>query len=214
MKGLLLKDIYNLRKAGKQYILILAFFTVYCFFLKNPSFFPMMTVMSFSMLILSSMGYDEAAGFDKYALTLPVNREDLVRTKYLLLLLLLAAGFVVGMTGNVLINFFIQGEKASFTENIVSITAVVVIFLLVYSTVLPLVFKMGVEKARVLMLICYIAVFAGVFGVFKLVVGLGLEKWITEDLMIVFAISAAALTALYLFGSYLVSIRIIRKREW
>ena len=82
-----------------------------------------MTVMSFSMLILTSMGYDEAAGFDKYALTLPVNREDLVRTKYLLLLLLLAAGFVVGMTGNVLINFFIQGEKASFTENIVSITA-------------------------------------------------------------------------------------------
>ena len=64
------------------------------------------------------------------------------------------------------------------------------------------------------MLICYIAVFAGVFGVFKLVVGLGLEKWITEDLMIVFAISAAVLTALYLFGSYLVSIRIIRKREW
>ena len=103
MKGLLLKDIYNLRKVGKQYILILAFFTVYCFFLKNPSFFPMMTVMSFSMLILTSMGYDEAAGFDKYALTLPVNREDLVRTKYLLLLLLLAAGFVVGMTGNVLI---------------------------------------------------------------------------------------------------------------
>ena len=69
MKGLLLKDIYNLRKVGKQYILILAFFTVYCFFLKNPSFFPMMTVMSFSMLILTSMGYDEAAGFDKYAAT-------------------------------------------------------------------------------------------------------------------------------------------------
>ena len=174
----------------------------------------MMTIMSFSMLILNSMGFDEASGFDKFALTLPVNREDLVRTKYLLLLLLLAAGFVVGMTGNVLINFFIQGEKASFTENIVSITAAAAIFLLVYSTVLPLVFKMGVEKARMQMLICYIAVFAGVFGVFKLVVGLGLEKWITEDLMIVFAISAAVLTALYLFGSYLVSIRIIRKREW
>lgn len=114
MKGLLLKDIYNMRKVGKQYLLILLFFTCYCFFLKNPSFFPMMTVMSFSMLVLTTMGYDEAAGFDKYALTLPLNREDLVRAKYLLLVLLLVFSFVLGMLGSTLIGLFMQGIRSRF----------------------------------------------------------------------------------------------------
>ena len=214
MKGLLLKDIYNLRKVGKQYLLILGFFTIYCFFLKNPSFFPMMTVMSFSMLVLSSMGYDEAAGFDKYALTLPVNREDLVRTKYLLLLLLLAAGFVVGMAGNVLINLFMPGVKDPFLEQIVSSTAVTIVFLLVYATLLPLVFKLGVEKARMMTLVCYIAVFALVFGAFKLVTGMGLEEKITDELMIILTASVVVFAVVYLLGSYWLSIRIIRKREW
>lgn len=214
MKGLLLKDIYNLKKVGKQYLLTLAFFVIYCYFFKNPSFFPMMTVMSFSMLVLTSLGYDEAAGFDKYVLTLPVNREDLVRCKYLLLLLLLAAGFAVGMTGNVLINLLIQGEKISFLEQITAVAAVAAVFLLVYATLLPLVFKLGVEKARMLLLICYIAVFAGVFGVFKLIAGLGPEGKVTEELMISLASAAAVFSVLYLLGSYLVSVRIIRKREW
>ena len=173
-----------------------------------------MTVMSFSMLVLTSLGYDEAAGFDKYVLTLPVNREDLVRCKYLLLLLLLAAGFVVGMTGNVLINLLIQGEKISFLEQIAAVAAVAAVFLLVYATLLPLVFKLGVEKARMLLLICYIAVFAGVFGVFKLIAGLGPEGKVTEELMISLASAAAVFSVLYLLGSYLVSVRIIRKREW
>ena len=87
-------------------------------------------------------------------------------------------------------------------------------FLLLYATLLPLVFKLGVEKARMLLLICYIAVFAGVFGVFKLIAGLGSEGKVTEELMISLASAAAVFSVLYLLGSYLVSVRIIRKREW
>ena len=121
MKGLLLKDIYNMRKVGKQYLLILLFFTCYCFFLKNPSFFPMMTVMSFSMLVLTTMGYDEAAGFDKYALTLPLNREDLVRAKYLLLVMLLVFSFVLGMLGSTLIGLFMQGDTEPILDQMLSV---------------------------------------------------------------------------------------------
>lgn len=214
MKGLLLKDIFNLRKVAKQYLLILAFFVCYCFFLRNPSFFPMMTVMSFSMMILTSLGYDEAAGFDKYALTLPVNREDLVRTKYLLLLLLIASGFVVGMIGNILINLFIQGDREPVLEQMISVAAVAAVFFLVYATMLPLVFKLGVEKARMTLMVCYIAVFAGVFFAIKQITRLGLEKKLTDGRMTALALAAAIGTILYFIGSYFVSVRIIRKREW
>lgn len=214
MKGLLLKDIYNMRKVGKQYLLILLFFTCYCFFLKNPSFFPMMTVMSFSMLVLTTMGYDEAAGFDKYALTLPLNREDLVRAKYLLLVLLLVFSFVLGMLGSTLIGLFMQGDTEPILDQMLSVATVAVIFLLVYATILPLVFKLGVEKARMMMMVCYIAVFAGIFIVFKLAVGLGASGELMEEKMMILVPVAVILTVLYLIGSYFVSIRIIRKREW
>lgn len=214
MKGLLLKDIYNMRKVGKQYLLILLFFTCYCFFLKNPSFFPMMTVMSFSMLVLTTMGYDEAAGFDKYALTLPLNREDLVRAKYLLLVLLLVFSFVLGMLGSTLIGLFMQGDTEPILDQMLSVATVAVIFLLVYATILPLVFKLGVEKARMMMMVCYIAVFAGIFIVFKLAVGLGASGEQMEEKMMILVPAAVILTVLYLIGSYFVSIRIIRKREW
>lgn len=214
MKGLLLKDIYNMRKVGKQYLLILLFFTCYCFFLKNPSFFPMMTVMSFSMLVLTTMGYDEAAGFDKYALTLPLNREDLVRAKYLLLMLLLVFSFVLGMLGSTLIGLFMQGDTEPILDQMLSVATVAVIFLLVYATILPLVFKLGVEKARMMMMVCYIAVFAGIFIVFKLAVGLGASGEQMEEKMMILVPAVVILTVLYLIGSYFVSIRIIRKREW
>ncbi|NBK91016.1 ABC-2 transporter permease [bacterium 1XD21-13] len=214
MKGLLLKDIYNMRKVGKQYLLILLFFTCYCFFLKNPSFFPMMTVMSFSMLVLTTMGYDEAAGFDKYALTLPLNREDLVRAKYLLLVMLLVFSFVLGMLGSTLIGLFMQGDTEPILDQMLSVATVAVIFLLVYATILPLVFKLGVEKARMMMMVCYIAVFAGIFIVFKLAVGLGASGEQMEEKMMILVPAVVILTVLYLIGSYFVSIRIIRKREW
>lgn len=214
MKGLLLKDIYNMRKVGKQYLLILLFFTCYCFFLKNPSFFPMMTVMSFSMLVLTTMGYDEAAGFDKYALTLPLNREDLVRAKYLLLVMLLVFSFVLGMLGSTLIGLFMQGDTEPILDQMLSVATVAVIFLLVYATILPLVFKLGVEKARMMMMVCYIAVFAGIFIVFKLAVGLGASGELMEEKMMILVPATVILTVLYLIGSYFVSIRIIRKREW
>ncbi len=214
MKGLLLKDIYNMRKVGKQYLLILLFFTCYCFFLKNPSFFPMMTVMSFSMLVLTTMGYDEAAGFDKYALTLPLNREDLVRAKYLLLVMLLVFSFVLGMLGSTLIGLFMQGDTEPILDHMLSVATVAVIFLLVYATILPLVFKLGVEKARMMMMVCYIAVFAGIFIVFKLAVGLGASGEQMEEKMMILVPAVVILTVLYLIGSYFVSIRIIRKREW
>ena len=51
------------------------------------------------MLMFTAMSYDEMANFDKYALTLPVTRADLVRTKYVLLVLLFGAGMLVGLLG-------------------------------------------------------------------------------------------------------------------
>lgn len=49
------------------------------------------------MLVLTTFSYDEHAHFEKYTLTMPVGRGTLVKKKYMLLLLLVAGGTILGM---------------------------------------------------------------------------------------------------------------------
>ena len=159
------------------------------------------------------MGYDEAAGFDKFALTLPVNREDLVRVKYVMLLILLLIGLVVGISGNLIISCFIGGEQEPFAEQFSSILAVAVMFLLVYATMLPVVFKIGVERARMLLMICYIGIFAVIFFGLQFLAELNLLDRI-EAARIPMAVGIVGFAAFYVLASYFISLKIIRKREW
>lgn len=214
MKGLLLKDLYNLKRVAKQYIFIIFVFAVWCIFMKNESMFAMMTTMSSAMMVLTSLSFDEVAHFEKYMLTLPVSREDLVRSKYLLLLLLLGIGFLVGITGSYLMRFFFESENTPL-ELFVSVLTLAGAFLFVFSILLPIVFKLGVEKARMIMVAIYMAVFLAVFGVITLVRGMeGVAGAITDAVVyrlcgigIVLALCVVAVT-------YRISLRIVRKREW
>ena len=61
MKGLLIKDILNLKNYMKQLILIFIFFTAYGIFLKNGIFVGAMITMMLSMQVITTMSYDEYA---------------------------------------------------------------------------------------------------------------------------------------------------------
>lgn len=214
MKGLLLKDLYNLKRIAKQYILITLFFAVWCVIMKNESMFTIMVTMSSAMMVLTSISYDEAAHFDKYALTLPISREDLVKSKYLLLLTLMGAGFGIGIGGGLLIRLFFTSEM-TLSELFVSILVVGGMFLVVFSILLPIVFKLGVEKARMILMGIYMVIFLAVFGLITLMRGLEGELGPITDSMIYLLCGAGMILMLVVVAvTYFVSLRIIKKREW
>ncbi|SFR72983.1 ABC-2 transporter permease [Anaeromicropila populeti] len=145
MSGLLLKDIYNLRRYLKSIIIILVFYLVYSISIKNINFFLGMTFVLMSMIPLSAIGYDERAKWDKYALTMPVSRTDMVTSKYLLAL---GIGGLC-MIANVMLSIIIQ--KSSLMEAILASGAMLFLSLLYDCILLPVVFKLGVEKGRYVM---------------------------------------------------------------
>ena len=103
MKGLIIKDLYNLRKQLVLYIIIGVIYSVIGVVAKDSggsSFIGLILIFS-AMLPITAVSYDERAKWDKYGLTMPVSRRETVAAKYLLGVILTAAGallsFAVGL---------------------------------------------------------------------------------------------------------------------
>ncbi len=212
MKGLLLKDIYNLKRLGKQYAVICAGMLIWSAFMKNYSFFSMMIMLNGIMSVISSFSFDEAAHFEKYALTLPVTRRELVQAKYILLLTFLGGSFLIGTAGSILLNLIIERGITELPEQLISAASVGCLFLLAFSIMIPGVFKLGVEKARMLLVCIYVGVFGLVWGGIYLLRELGIQ--ISDSDASKFFGAAAVVVLVLVFISYRVSIKIVEKKEW
>ena len=210
MIGLLLKDLLNLKKVVKQYLLILAAMSVWAYFAGNPGFVCMYVVLCSAMLVLTSFSYDEYAHFEKYALTMPIGKKTLVQEKYLLLLLTVVGGTVLGLGTGALMNLALN-QKLS--EILIMGLGVGCVFLVSYSLVLPMIFKNGVEKARLTMVGIYVVMFLAVYAMAKLLsAGRALE--VLARLEHVLPVIILAVVLGIFAGSYRISLKIIERKEW
>lgn len=97
MKGLILKDIYNLKKQYKVLLLLFVFYTGFSLFTGDAGFLTGVLSLMMVMLTITTLAYDERSKWEKYALTMPVSRTDLVLSKYLLGFLLSVATFILNL---------------------------------------------------------------------------------------------------------------------
>ena len=88
MKGLLMKDLLNLKRQGGIILLVLAMYGLFAFSSGMSEVLGSMICVFGAMLPVTALAYDERAKWDKYALTMPVTRRQMVLSKYLLGLLL------------------------------------------------------------------------------------------------------------------------------
>lgn len=213
MTGLLLKDLLNLKRLAKQYLLILAVMCVWAAAMKNAGFVSLYMTLCASMLVLTSFSYDEYAHFERYALTMPVDRRMLVREKYLLMFLLVAGGTILGMVLGGVMALVFKGEME---ELLVTSLVIGCVFMNVYSLIIPVIYKLGVEKARMVMIVAYMGLFVGVFGTAKLLKATGVLGTMGEPAYLETLIPAVAMavTAIVFACSYFVSLRVVGRREW
>ena len=149
MKGLILKDIYNLKKQYRILLLMIAFYAVYSLFTEDAGFVTGILSMMMVMLTISSFDYDERSKWEKYALTMPVSRTDLVLSKYLLGFLLAVAAFIFNLI------FLLVAPTEQKPEALPVAAAICGISLFFLFVMLPVLFKFGVEKGRMLMLLIF-----------------------------------------------------------
>ena len=150
MKGLILKDLYNLRKYGKTVFLISAFYILLTFMMDSSDMFAGMVVLMFAITSITSFTYDNQSGWDVYVQTLPVSKKDVVLSKYLLsFLLALLGGLLAVLMG--WINGLVK-NVGNFMETLLVAYALLAVGLLFISILLPLVFKFGAERSRVIII--------------------------------------------------------------
>lgn len=151
MKGLIIKDILNLKKSINTFIPI---FLVYCIFTYSsgdPSFLLGMITLMMSMLTVTSMAYDDLAKWDKLAIAMPLGRKVLVYSKYILAFILSISGVLLSIIAAGIIMF----AKGNLEFKVLFLTgyAVFAISILFSSIVLPLIYKFGVEKSRMMTMV-------------------------------------------------------------
>jgi len=148
MKGLILKDLLILKKQAKIYVIMIIFFSINALATRNFSFLAGMVCMFCAMMPVTALSYDERANWDKYALSMPVSRKDMILSKYLLGIITTGIGLIT------LILFQITLFKVT-KENILITFIIFGISILFLSVLLPIFFKFGVEKGRIVMLLIF-----------------------------------------------------------
>ena len=206
MSGILYKDLMNLRRYLRQLLLVFAvLLAIFSFSDSNYSFIAAYAVMLSMMTVISSLAYDEQAHWDKYALTMPLSRNMLVGSKYLL-------GFLVSLCGSLIALVTIAGgaifAKQNFLEGLSVVASCLCVALIMLAILLPFIYKLGVEKARMMMLAVFLIPTLLVLAASRLGLQMpGDSFWVGVTIALPIVTIAG-----YLF-SFWISVRIFSKKE-
>jgi hypothetical protein len=196
MKGLLLKDILNLKQQGKIYLLIVGIWLVIGAANRDSVFFGGVMMILTVLVPISALAYDDKAKWDKYALTMPISKTDLVLSKYILMLACAIAGAFISEIVSVVIT---KDVRASLTTTMVFMSTGIILA----SIVLPIIFKFGTEKGRLIMLVVGLLPTVAVMLLPKLGVDMPEEKTI-ENMIPFLPFAAIAVTAVSVFVSRMI----------
>ena len=162
-------------------------------------------------MVITTFSFDNMSKWPRYAMIMPVSRKALVASKFIVLLIFAvggaAAGLVLGASGGILLHKLVLN-----TEGIVTLLQLSLIGLLyTRTTFFPLVFKFGAERARMLMFASFIAPSAIFYGIYKLLVGMGID--LTEDMIPMLLCIAPVIVVIWVAVMFKLSCYIFSKQE-
>ena len=205
MIGLLVKDLLNLKQNLKTYLIMLIFYIILSITSKNPSMFGGMVTLVSAMMPITAMSFDERSKWDGYALTMPLSRKSLVLNKYLLCFIFVLTAFVLTALFN---SFF---TEMSLEENILTNFGVLSVGILYMSVILPILFKWGVEKGRILMMLVLVAP----VGIMLLLINSGIAiPELNETIIKTGFYFLIAISLIVFVISYFISLSIYKKKEF
>lgn len=162
IKGLITKDLLQLKSYRKS---LLIFIIIYiCVSITQSSIngigqmLVVMLTLGFGMFSIATFNYDESSKADKYILTLPLTRKEVILSKYFFVVGLTLIGCILGMIVSFIITFI-------FTKSMPNVLDIILLGIgsmfgigVVESIQIPCIYKWGAEKGRlnmfILTLIC------------------------------------------------------------
>ena len=192
-------------------VVFVIFYAIWAVAAKMPTMMGTMVILLSIMMPISSMSYDEAGQWYRYAFSLPIPRRTLVLSKYVLGFLVSLGGLVVSAIGNIIILALTNGENA--LESWLTIIGFLELGVIFLSIIIPILFKYGVEKGRL-----FIVVIAVIPSLLVALLGSTLKTSGTlmpsaEFLQAILYSSPLFTLAIFLI-SFRISVGICRKKEY
>lgn len=208
MRGLLIKELRNIRRYAKTLLILLVFYTALSFTWGNGegSFLSGMIVMLVLIMSITSFSYDDLCKWDRYALTLPLTRREIVRSKYLFAMILLGAGLLLALLAGV--GLSLAGGGEGLAETLASVAGSLIAALFLISVMIPLIYRFGTEKSRLILFAVAVLPTAVLFLLYQFGVP------VTERALKIALFAAVPASVVLFYLSYRVSAAIYERKEF
>lgn len=220
IKGLMIKDLLQLKSYKRTLIMYLIIFIFVSLSQKietgmNGMLVVMMT-LGFGMFSIASFSYDEMAKADRYILTLPVTKKQVVLSKYIFVVIATIMGSVIGTILSFAITFIMSKQFPNIQELVTFALGGIFGIGLIECLQIPCIYKYGAEKGRMqifMIMILLAFVIGGIVWIGeKMSINLSLDvlgNILNQYLPVILLIA----TAMIYMISYSISYRIYRKKE-
>ena len=222
IKGLLKKDLYNLSTYKASLIIVILFCGIAIIGTEAVTFGPMIICSIIGMISLSTFSYDEISKSNKYILTLPTSRKEIVKEKFILAIGSTTLGGILGLLLTIIV---INVMNYLRPENIINIDYESLIITtiggmwgtaLIQSIQIPSIYKWGAEKGRIQMFILLFVLIVIVFGIAFLLMkaNFNINVEMIESFMNKYGlILLAFLMIIMYYISYKISYKIYKNKE-
>lgn len=223
MKGLLVKDFLLTTKVqGKTLGFLILFALAMTFATDNPFFIVSYLTFICSIFSMNAIVYDEMGNGYSFLFTLPIDTKNYVKSKYIFCTGFTAVSIIVS---NILAATvcLLRGKEELLAEGKVVSLSMIGMVVLYLAILIPLELKFSSEKSRVLIF----GVTGGLVAFFLIIVNLirknekmdygltnGFMKFVAEVKGYQIALSVLVLCAIILCISYMISLRIMREKEF
>lgn len=204
MKGLIIKDFYMIKKYLKFYLLMVAAFSVAHAAGSDSMFFLIYPTVLSGVLINTLLSYDETFGFMQFADSFPISRKAFVISKYMTALIVMGIMAVIN-TLSVSCHLAVTGNF-SVGEVISTVSLLVLTNVLGFAVMVPLTFRFGNEKGRIVFILTIgllSAVFMGVYSA---------ERFVNADNITACVVMLISAAVVFIVSMY-ISVKFFENRE-
>lgn len=217
IKGLIIKDLLQLKSYKKTLIVFIFVFVATSIAQENTrNILIVMMTLGLGMFSIATFSYDEMAKVDKYILTLPLTKKEVVAGKYTLVIISTIIGAVLGILISLMLSYITVGELPNILELIEIAIGAVFGIGIVESIQIPFIYRYGAEKGRIQIFIAVAVVAFLVGGIIwmgeKFDVNF-LDSFMINTFIKVIPIILLVATVIIYFVSYQIAYKIYKQKE-
>ena len=216
IKGLILKDLLNLSHYKTSLvILVIAMILIATSQQGFTLYIPIMLITMFGMIALSTFSYDEMAKSDKYVLSLPSNKKEIVKSKYIVVISFTILAAILSIIISYVISVYVYKQTPELMKILIPVFGGMFGIGLVTSIQIPSIYKWGAERGRVQMFIMIIILISLISAIIYFVTkNIGIDVNAVGKIFNNFGIPILTLVTIIMYViSYKVSCKIYSKKD-